>query len=95
MHNLCTTYPEITPNAYAYNAAITAWTRSRERGAAKRAEKLLNQMWNYYEETGDENVKPDARAFNTVVNAAARSREPKCADWAASILERMEHLYNA
>jgi hypothetical protein len=87
----------VAPNAYAYNAAISAWIRSRSQKniSHKEAERLLNRLWEAYETTGDAALKPNARSFNMVINAIARSREPGCADRAAALLNRMEESYLA
>jgi hypothetical protein len=94
-HNSNLLLLDTRPNLYAYNAAIQAWVRSPEKGASKNAERLLDQLWDSYVESGRKELKPDARTFNLVINAIARSREPKCADRAAALLARMEDLYTA
>ena len=84
----------IKPNSIAFNAAITAWVRSAAKDSHNHAERLMNQLWELYEASGnDPELKPTARTFNLVINAVARSREPDCGDRAAALLRRMENLY--
>ena len=49
------------PNKITYNAVLTAYARSRDNKAlaGQRAQELLEELWNLYEETGDMELKPD------------------------------------
>ncbi|KAL7458559.1 hypothetical protein ACHAWC_010920 [Mediolabrus comicus] len=70
-------WEHVKPNKISYNSVITAWARSNERGSARKAEDLLRNMYEFYNnESGlDINCKPDSRSFNAVINAVARSRD--------------------
>ncbi|KAK1741543.1 pentatricopeptide repeat-containing protein [Skeletonema marinoi] len=95
-HNIDGKWDHIKPNKISYNSVITAWARSNERGSARKAEELLRNMYDFYNNDSglDINCKPDARSFNAVINAVARSRDKNCADRAKFLLDEMGRLYN-
>merc|ERR1712194_732117 len=57
-----------------YTMAVDAWAKSGEKGAAVRAESLLQHMYNIYQKDKIENLKPTTGIFNAVINAWARSK---------------------
>jgi hypothetical protein len=59
------------PNTRTHTSVIDAWAKSGEKGAAKRAEQILNGMQNLYEKTRDPDVKPNVHTANAVCNACA------------------------
>lgn len=89
-------WEHVKPNKISYNSVITAWARSNERGSARKAEDLLRNMYEFYNnESGlDISCKPDSRSFNAVINAVARSRDKNCADRAKFLLDEMGRLYD-
>jgi len=95
-HNIDGKWDHVKPNKISYNSVITAWARSNERGSARKAEELLRNMYDFYNNDSglDINCKPDARSFNAVINAVARSRDKNCADRAKFLLDEMGRLYN-
>lgn len=56
----------VKPNKFVYNAAITAWSRSTHKGASHKAQRLLDKMWEWYEETGDLDRMKDGTVGGTV-----------------------------
>lgn len=55
-----------------YNVVIDAWSKSREDGAAKRAEDILLGMEKQYAE-GNESVRPNRASFNNCIKAWVRN----------------------
>jgi hypothetical protein len=66
---------DVMPNAQVFNSAITAWGRSGCKGAASRAEGLLKQLEQLYEE-GNKSLQPTAQVYTSVISAWAKSDEP-------------------
>jgi hypothetical protein len=59
---------DFKPNTRTHTSVIDAWAKSGEKGAAKRAEQILNAMISRYEVTGDQDVKPNVHTANAVCN---------------------------
>jgi hypothetical protein len=49
---------------------IDAWAKSGEKGAARRAEQILNNMISRFDATGDPDVKPNVHTANAVCNVS-------------------------
>lgn len=62
---------DFKPNTRTHTSVIDAWAKSGEKGAARRAEQILNNMISHYEATGDNDVKPNVHTANAVCNACA------------------------
>ena len=62
----------LTPNTDSYQGVILAWAKSRTRGKAQKAYRILHRMIDDYE-NGNMNCRPTAQAYTTVLNAAAFS----------------------
>jgi len=79
-----------------YTMAVDAWAKSGEKGAAVRAESLLQHMHNLYQADPEANVnlKPTTGIFNAVINAWARSKQTIAPNRARQILEWMEELHS-
>ena len=73
-----------------YCSVITALGRSKERGAADTAEKLLNDMEKMYYLYGNEDVQCNTIIFNAVIDAWSRSSFVFKAERAYALLLRME-----
>ena len=71
---------------------LDAISKSDEKGAATRAETILNKMQSMYEE-GAEDVQPDTFSFASVLNAYANSDEPGAAEKSEEILKHMQLMY--
>ncbi|KAL3784893.1 hypothetical protein HJC23_012496 [Cyclotella cryptica] len=83
---------DVMPNAQVFNSAITAWGRSGCKGAASRAESLLKQLEQLYEE-GNESLRPTAQVYTSVISAWAKSDEPGAALRAEILLKLMRVMY--
>jgi hypothetical protein len=58
------------PNTRTYTSVIDAWAKSGEKGAARRAEQILNNMIAQFDATGDVDVKPNVHTSNAVCNVS-------------------------
>ena len=55
-----------------YTMAVDAWAKSGEKGAAKRAESILHDLNQFYQESNhDEALRPTTGIFNAVINAVS------------------------
>ncbi len=83
--------PSMKPNRFCYNLVINAYTRQGRRGGAvDNAERILVELENIYEETGDIDLKPDVISYTTLVTAWANgNRRGYGANRAEEILNRM------
>jgi hypothetical protein len=61
------------PNTRTFTSVIDAWAKSGEKGAARRAEQILNNMITRFEATADSDVKPNVHTANAVCNVRNRS----------------------
>ena len=76
-----------------FNIAIDAWSRSGEKGAAARAESILNRM-NYVSLTHKNNlVAPDKITYTSVIKAWVNERAEGFEVRAATLLSEMEQRY--
>jgi hypothetical protein len=57
----------LKPDVHIFNSAIIAWAKSGAETAALRAQALLNDMENYYNE-GIFDTKPDRKTYSTVID---------------------------
>ena len=84
---------KIKPNTIAFTSAIDAWSQSSDRRAPYKAEKLLEQMLELYNnesvDFGDD-VRPNSITFDSVLHAFSRSN--KHARSAESVLEKMDYF---
>lgn len=95
-NNIESSSPTILPNRVCFNSCMAAWANCGVRGqyAAKKTEKLLRQMEQLYNITGDINIKPDIVSYGTVINAWAQSGAGRlAAQKAEAVLNKMVRLY--
>lgn len=59
------------PNTRTFTSVIDAWAKSGEKGAARRAEQILNNMIAQCKATGDADAKPNCHTANAVCNVSA------------------------
>ena len=85
-------YP-LYPSDQSYTSAILALSRSRDKGADRRAHQLLNNMLDLYDSGNWFKNRPNLLAFNTVITSYSKSSEPGSADSAEKILNKLERLY--
>jgi pentatricopeptide repeat protein len=79
---------------YTYNTLINALAKSGERGAAARAEHVLQVMEKRFRD-GDPEIKPNTRTHTSVIDAYAKSGERGAARRAEQILNGMISRYDA
>ena len=56
--NKTTGNKDVRPNSFNYNSVSSALANSQDKGAASRAEMILERMETLHQETGDDNIKP-------------------------------------
>jgi trimethylamine:corrinoid methyltransferase-like protein len=61
---------DFKPNTRTHTSVIDAWAKSGEKGAARRAEQILNNMIANFEATRDPDVKPNVHTANAVCNVS-------------------------
>jgi hypothetical protein len=63
----------LMPNIYCYTTLIHAWARSNEHGRARNASRLLNEVYERWNESGkSKRFKPNVKTFTATLNACAR-----------------------
>lgn len=72
---------DFKPNVRTHTSVIDAWAKSGEKGAAKRAEQILNNMISAYEDEGDPDIKPNLHTANAVCNVSIAKMWLCCNDW--------------
>lgn len=82
----------VEPNLFCYNMLIHAYCRQGRRGGAvDHAERILNEIEEKYEKTGDDSLRPDVVTYTSVISAWANSnRRGYAAKQAEDILNRMK-----
>ncbi|GKY94875.1 hypothetical protein MPSEU_000452400 [Mayamaea pseudoterrestris] len=86
--------PVEAPNAWNYNALISAWANAGDAGSALRAEQVLDRMEAAYA-NGNVQAKPTVVSYNAVIDAFAKSGDEGAASKAEAVLRHMEDLYEA
>ena len=71
---------------------INAFAKSKEQGAAHRAENILSIMERKYRQ-GDKSAKPNTRTYTTIIDAWAKSGLPDAARKAEEIFITMDNFY--
>jgi len=59
------------PSVFSYGCVLNALARSRDVDAPERAKELLDQMWTYCDEDGNEALRPNNIIYNSVLNCYA------------------------
>jgi pentatricopeptide repeat protein len=80
----------LRPGRIHYQLVISAWA---ERGNARKAEAILDEMKSRYEETGSTDYKPVGKVCAAVLKALLRCQEPSAPDRAEVILNEMLRRY--
>ena len=89
LHENLKTSGALKPTTITYNVVINALSKSKSWSAALRAEEILNQMQEEYQQHGNSDARPDGRSFSSVINCWAQIGE---AERAEEILRRMKDL---
>jgi len=74
------------PDRVIYNQVINLYSKSNDKGSAKRTERVLERMQKLAD-AGNVDVKPDVRTYNLVLTAWAKEEGPTKAE---EILKRLE-----
>lgn len=82
------------PNSYTFHSVMTAWARSRSASAPLRAEAILKDMNDLYEQKGWD-CKPTTIGFSAVLNCWAKSGREEAPERSEAILRHMERLHQA
>jgi hypothetical protein len=88
------TRPETKPDAVSCNSLINCWAKSRQNGAADRAEAILREMQNRYK-AGDKDVEPNIISYASVILAWSHSRQRDSVVKAESLMNEMLSLAEA
>ena len=76
------------PNVYHFSVVLQAWTKSKQKDAANRAERLLLQM-EQMDQSGDlPNVKPNAFSINAVLTCWSKAGVPQRSEELMRSMER-------
>jgi hypothetical protein len=84
--------PAVTLTNKMFTIAVDAWAKSGQKGAAKHAEDLLQEMYEMHRKNKNSNLIPTTEIFNAVINAWARSGEDIAPTRAEQILDWMKKL---
>lgn len=84
----------IRPNTATFTALIDAYARSGKRGAAERAEAILDEMMLLYQ-AGDTSLAPTTVSWNATINAWSKSADRNAGVRAQKLLDRMNALYSS
>jgi len=82
-------HADLRPNAYVFNTVINTWAKSKDRGAAAKAEEMLIAMDRWHA-SGFPGMKPDAFTHIAVINAYAKSGYLGTVSRADLLLDQME-----
>jgi pentatricopeptide repeat protein len=83
MDRMCDLYTKgdrsLQPNTINFNILLDALAKSKTKDAGLEADRRLAQMWDLYQQQGNDQVKPDKITYQTVVGAWASSGHPEAA----------------
>jgi hypothetical protein len=81
-------HPAMGPNTASVNAVLNAWSKSSDRGAADRCERIIERMESLALQ-GREELRPDTVSFNTAIDTLARSGQRNGPRRAEEMLDRI------
>jgi pentatricopeptide repeat protein len=84
--------PSCKPTVVSYTTLMNAWGKSHLPEAPARAEDILANMWELYQEKNFD-TKPDMASYTCVADCWAKSRDKAAGDWAEAVLREAEQLY--
>lgn len=82
---------EYLPTVVEFSVVINAWSKSKDRDAAIRAEAVLETMQRLSQDRPE--LRPNKVSFNSVISAWARSGHPEAPERAEAIVNSMQCLY--
>ncbi|GFH54846.1 hypothetical protein CTEN210_11322 [Chaetoceros tenuissimus] len=80
----------IFPDTITFNSTINAWSKDNSLRGASKAEKLLNQLIQDFENGGVHH--PNSATFNAVINAWAVSGDSQCGSKAEKVFQKMKQF---
>jgi len=83
---------DVCPNTGAYNKLIKAWMKSGKPGAPQKAEALLNEMMEQYND-GNEAVKPNRKTWVQVMNAYGGQGTVESVEKITELLQKMARWF--
>ena len=83
---------DIRPNTGAYNKLIKAWMKSGKPEAPKKAEALLNEMVEMYND-GNEAIKPNRKTWVQVMKAFGGQNDVESVEKIAELLQKLARWY--
>ena len=79
------------PTRLSFNQVLTAWSKSKTPGSAKRSSDILHRM--IVLSNHDRDLTPSIASFSAVISAWAKSGDEDCGREAERILQQAEHQY--
>jgi pentatricopeptide repeat protein len=79
---------QVTPRIHDYRAALQAWTRSNDAKAPERMERILDEIWLYYEK-GHDHLKPNQAMHSAAVEILTARNHRFAIQKAQRILQAM------
>eukprot|EP00977_Amphora_coffeiformis_P001471 scaffold294_cov221-Amphora_coffeaeformis.AAC.27 len=86
-------HEELRPCKVTYTAVVTVLAQACSVAAADRAETLLDELVNLWEQTQDDMYRPNAKTFASVLNCVSKSGATDGIERAEALMNRMESLY--
>lgn len=84
--------PDDKPNLVSYNTVLHLWATSKRSDAALHAERILQRMWQLYEDQVND-FMPDVVSYNTCINAWSHSKSETAIERAERLFREMQHQY--
>jgi len=84
---------QISPDQVSYRHVIRCWSNIKRHNSGERGEWWLKQMWQEFNDTGNENTRPDVGVYNAVMSGYADSDAVKVDSLLTEManIERMDH----
>lgn len=85
---------DVKPNYRSFTTCMAAWANCAqvESNAPERAERLLQTLLDFYQETQDADLKPDTTAGNAVLTAWSRSKRPDASQRTEQALTKLKEF---
>mmetsp|Transcript_32052 Transcript_32052/g.48743 ORF Transcript_32052/g.48743 Transcript_32052/m.48743 type:complete len:559 (+) Transcript_32052:161-1837(+) len=84
---------EFTPDITTYSIVMDVYARVGIAKSALKAEDLMKEIKEVFQETGDCRRQPNVRTYTTLIGAWSRTTDTRAAARAESLVEEMEELY--
>lgn len=84
---------DFAPDVMTYSIVMDAFARVGSSEAAKHAERLMMELKQAFQDTGDVRKQPNFRTYTTLIGAWSRTSDPTAAKRAEELVEEMEQLH--